>query len=50
MYNLTEYNDAYLKTPRSLWQYYRDEPARNITDFSDSNNNGILFKFKQQII
>ena len=50
MYNLIEYNDAYLKTPRSLWQYYRDEPARNITDFFDSNNNGILFKFKQQII
>ena len=21
MYNLIEYNDAYLKTPRSLWQY-----------------------------
>ena len=50
MYNLIEYNDAYLKTPRSLWQYYRDEPARNIIDFPDSNNNSILFKFKQQII
>ena len=50
MYNLIECNDAYLKTPRSLWQYYRDEPARNIIDFPDSNNNSILFKFKQQII
>ena len=50
MYNLIEYNDAYLKKPRSLWQYYRDEPARNIIDFPDSNNNSILFKFKQQII
>ena len=26
MYNLVEYNDKYLKTSGSLWQYYRDEP------------------------
>ena len=24
MYNLIEYSDAYSKTSRSLWQYYRD--------------------------
>ena len=27
IYNLIEYSNAYLKTPESLWQYYRDEPA-----------------------
>ena len=27
MYNLMEYSDAYLNTSRSLWYYYRDEPA-----------------------
>ena len=30
MYNLIEYSDNYLKTSRSLWQYYRDESA-NVT-------------------
>ena len=29
MYNLIEYSDAYLKTSRSLWHGYRDEPALN---------------------
>ena len=29
MYNLTEYNDNYLKTSASLWQYYKDEPDDN---------------------
>ena len=32
MYNLIEYSDAYSKTSRSLWQYYRDEPALNTND------------------
>ena len=27
MYNLIEYSHNYSKTSRSLWQYYRDEPA-----------------------
>ena len=59
-YNLIEYNDAYLKTSGSLWQYYRDEPALinngEIIDFSDNNNNNnnnnnnsASFKFKLQI-
>ena len=48
MYNLMEYSDAYLNTSRSLWYYYRDEPALyyngNIIDFpanNNSNNNNI---------
>ena len=32
MYNLTEYSNKYLKTSRSLWQYYEDEPNDNIAD------------------
>ena len=50
MYNLIEYSDAYSKTSRSLWQFYRDEPAldnnSNIIDFPANNNNSTLFKFK----
>ena len=38
MYNLMEYSDNYLNTSRSLWEYYREEPAlidvRSITIFS----------------
>ena len=53
MYNLIEYNDAYLNTSGSLWQYYRDEPALdnngNIIDFPADNNNSASFKFKQEI-
>ena len=53
MYNLTEYNDAYLNISGSLWQYYRDEPALdnngNIIYFPADNNNSASFKFKQQI-
>ena len=30
MYNLIEYSANYSKTSRSLWQYYRDEPALTI--------------------
>ena len=33
MCDLIEYSNAYSKTPGSLWQYYRDEPAL------DANNN-----------
>ena len=53
MYNLIEYSDAYLKTSRSLWQNYRDEPTLdnnvNNIDFPDDSNNSALFKFKQKI-
>ena len=31
MNNLIECSDNYLKTSRSLWQYYKDEPNDNIT-------------------
>ena len=30
MHNLIEYSDNYLKTSRSLWQYYRDDPNDNL--------------------
>ena len=42
MYNLIEYNNNYLKTSGSLWQYYRNEPNDNIAE-SES------FKFKVKI-
>ena len=32
MYDLIEYSDNYAKTSGSLWQYYRDEPNRNLAD------------------
>ena len=32
MYSLIEYSDNYLKTSRSLWQYYKDEPNYNFAD------------------
>ena len=35
MYNLIEYSDNYAKTAGSLWQYFKDIPARN-------NNNQIV--------
>ena len=53
MYNLREYSDAYSKTSRSLWQYYRHKPALdnngNIIDFCDDNSNSASFKFKHKI-
>ena len=53
MYNLTEHSDAYSKTSRSLWKYYRDETVpdnnNNIIDFPANNNNITSFKFKEQI-
>ena len=33
MYNLIEYSDNYSKTSGSLWQYYKDDPNNNLTDF-----------------
>ena len=33
MYNLIEYSDNYSKTSGSLWQYYKDDPNDNLTDF-----------------
>ena len=53
MYNFIEYNDAYLKTSGSLWQYYRDDPAldnnSNIIEIPTNFNICISFKFKHQI-
>ena len=49
MYNLIEYCNNYLKTPESLWKYYRDEPALNndgaIITFDENNDN----EFKEKI-
>ena len=43
MYDLIEYCDIQSKTSRSLWQYYRDEPAledtNNIINFPNDNDN-----------
>ena len=51
MCNLTKQNEIYTIASGSLWQYYRDEPGldnnNNIIDFP-SNNNSILFKFKEK--
>ena len=33
MYNSIEYSDNYSRTSGSLWQYYRDEPNDNLTNF-----------------
>ena len=33
MYNLIEYSNNYAKASESLWQYYRDEPNDNLTDW-----------------
>ena len=53
MYNLIENSDAYLKSWRSLWQYYRGEPAieanGNTIDFPANNNNNTSFKFQQKL-
>ena len=53
MYNLIEYSNAYSKTSRGLWQYYRDEPALenngNIIDFPANDSKSISFKCRQQI-
>ena len=53
IYNVIDYSGAYSKTSRSLWQYYRDEPALdnkgNIVDFPADKNNSASFKFKQKV-
>ena len=33
MYDLIEYSDNYSKTSGSLWQYYKDDPKDNITQY-----------------
>ena len=33
IFNLIENSDNYLKTSGSLWQYFRDEPNRNILNY-----------------
>ena len=52
MYNLIEYSDNYAKTRGSLWQYYKDIPARNANNeiiiFAE-NNATDSFKFKAKI-
>ena len=52
IYNLIECSDNYLKTSRSLWQYYRDEPFMNnhgvITDVHDGPDN-VSFKYNQKL-
>ena len=42
MYNFIEYSDKYWKTSGSLWQYYKNDPNDNITQFE-------LFKSKIKI-
>ena len=42
MYNLLEYSDNYSKTSGSLWQYYKNDPNDNLTDYES-------FKFKVKI-
>ena len=50
MCNLIEYSNNYLKTPGSLWQYYRDESALdNNNNISNFPGNGASFKFKAKI-
>ena len=34
MYNLIKYSKIYSKTSRSLWQYYRYEPAIDMNQLS----------------
>ena len=41
-YNLTGYINDYLKTPKFLWQYYKEDRKKYITQFES-------FKFKTQI-
>ena len=52
MYNLIEYNDNYVKTTRSLWQYCKDMPALNANDdiiiFAEGNTTD-SFNFKVKI-
>ena len=51
MCNLIEYKNNYLKTPGSLWQYYRNELSSdindNVVDFGGANYKTKLFKNQQ---
>ena len=42
MYNLFEYSDNYAKASGSVWQYYKDDPNKNLVDSE-------LFKYKVKI-
>ena len=52
MYNLIEYSDNYTKTTGSLWQYYKNIPARNddnnIAVFTENNTTDSSLKQKSQ--
>ena len=39
MYNLIEYSNNYLKTSRSLWQCYKNEPNNNVADSQSFKSN-----------
>ena len=52
MYNLVEYSDNYAKTTGSLWQYFKDIPARNANNeiiVFDVNNVTDSINFKAKI-
>ena len=52
MYNLMEYSDNYAKTTGSLWQYFKDIPARdanNIIEEFTGGNTTDSFNFKAKI-
>ena len=52
MYNLIEYSDNYAKTTGTLWQYYKDIPARNANNQTVEFTEGNLtdsFNFKVKI-
>ena len=50
MYNLLEYRVNYSKLSRSLWQYYRDEPALNDAGaVANFPGNSASLKFKQEM-
>ena len=52
MYNLTENSDNYSKTPVSLWQCHKNEPALNndggIIDFPNKNNSPSFMSKKKK--
>ena len=50
MYNLIEYSDNHSKMSRSLWQYYRDEPALTYASaLANFPGDSASFKYKQKI-
>ena len=42
MYHLIEYSDNYSKTSGRFWQYYKDDPNDNVTQYES-------FKSKMEI-